>query len=192
MFIVKKRSELMRFALFLVLLGLIVWFVSARVDLWRVSERPAADGAPTIGPLLSAPPPSQAGEEAEPAAASLDLSDGQDYFAEYRIDRERTRGALGERLKELMESPAASEDVRKQASEQYLALGQAAALESRAEAMVKARGFDDVIVHLADGSAQVVVKAKALTQQQVIQVMDTVSRITGVKSSSITVLAKYR
>lgn len=180
MFIVKKWSELARFGIFLVLLGLIVWFVTGRVDLWRVSDRPGQEAAPTRSPLITT------------TTSPLDLGDGRDYFAEYRIDRERTRGALAERLKELMESGNASEGVRQQASQQYLQLSQTTALESRAEALVKARGFDDVIVHLAEGSAQVVVKASALSQQQVMQIMDTVNRITGVKSSAITVLAKYR
>lgn len=194
----KKRSELMRFGIFVLLLGLIVWFVTGRVDLWRSSEAEVVkEAAPVSSPLVTASPVSKdsvpAGEAQRPAtASSLDLSDGRDYFAEYRIDRERTRGALGERLKELMESQSAAEEVRKQASQEYLLLSQTAAKESRAEAMVKARGFDDVIVHLTEGTAQVVVKARSLTQQQVVQIIDTVSRTTGVKSSAVTVLAKYR
>ncbi|MFZ5816804.1 MAG: SpoIIIAH-like family protein [Bacillota bacterium] len=183
MFIVKKRSEIARFGLFLLLVGLLVWFVSGRVDLWRVSERPA-EPPPTNRPLVTAPP--------AVGAAELDLTEGHDYFAEYRIARERSRGALGERLRELMDSPSADEAVRREASQQYLELGRTADRESRAEAMVKARGFEDVIVHLSEGSAQVVVKAASLSQQQVVQVMDTVSRVTGVKSTAITVMAKYR
>jgi stage III sporulation protein AH len=56
--------------------------------------------------------------------------------------------------------------------------------------MVKARGFSDVVVHLSQGSAQVVVKAASVTQQEVAQVIDTVSRITGVRATAITVMAR--
>ncbi len=191
MFIVKKRSEVLRFGLFLILVGLVVWFVLGRVDLWRLSERTAEEVIPASTPLIAAPTP--AGDQ---AASVMDkpvaLSDGRDYFAEFRMDRERTRGALGERLKELMDSGTATDEVRKEAGEQYLKLTQATALESQAESMVKARGFEEVIVHLAGDSAQVVVKAASISQQQFLQIVDTVSRITGVKSSAITVLAKEK
>lgn len=216
MFIVKKRSEILRFGLFLVLVGALVWFVMGRASLWRLSARPTERAVPTGSPLVTATPVgatantagtaanpggkaakpgAQPATPAQPAtgASGLDLlADGRDYFAEYRIDRERTRGALGERLKELMDSASAPEYARQQATEQYLKLSQTAALESQAEALVKARGFDDVIVHLAEGSAQVVVRAAQISQQQFLQVVDTVSRVTGVKSSAITVLAKYQ
>lgn len=188
-FVVKKRSELLRFGLFLVVVGLLAWYVAGRVDLWRLSRRATEHAA-----LASASPgtamPARA--EAPAGAGALDpTDDGRDYFAEYRMARERTRGALGERLKELMESAHTPDSARQQATEQYLKLGQNAALESQAEALVMARGFEDVIVYLADGSAQVVVRAAQLSQQQFLQVVDTVSRVTGVKSSAITVLAKY-
>jgi len=183
-FIVKKRSEVVRFGLFLILAGLLVWFVLGRFERWRLSQEPEAEALPTGGPVVAVPV--TAGDSLAPAA----FTDGRDYFAEFRMERERTRGALGERLKELIDSPAASAEVRKQASEQYLKLTQATALESQAESMVKARGFEEVVVHLSAESAHVVVKGASISQQQFLQVVDVVSRITGVKSSAISVLAR--
>lgn len=232
MFIVKKKSEVLRFGLFLMVLAGLVWYVSARVDLWRLSQQSTQRAAPASTPLVTANPTAAGGSPAaaggtptaeggspaakstaqgapsgakpavplaqapaQPAAGASGLQavgEGRDYFAEYRIDRERTRGALGERLKELMDSANAPDAARQQATEQYLKLSQTAALESQAEALVKARGYDDVIVHLTESSAQVVVKAAQLSQQQFLQVVDTVSRVTGIKSSAVTVLAKYQ
>lgn len=193
-FVVKRGSDLLRFALFVLVVASLVWYVVSRFGQWRAAE------APSTGPVLAdGPAPILRGErddEAEEALVPLqepalaEASEGADYFAEYRIERERTRGALGDRLREVMASDGASPEVRQEAAAQYLELGRRAALEGQAEAMVKARGFSDVIVHLSDGSAQVVVKADSLSQQQVAQVIDTVSRITGVRATAITVMAR--
>jgi len=210
-FVVKRGSDLLRFGLFLLVVASLVWYVVGRFGEWRAASGPAPE--PRQSPLLTDGGPSDAGQEggaegpawrstgegpsaaeglagASPAAA-LGM-EGRDYFAEFRIERERIRGALGDRLKEVMNSGGATEEVKASAAAQYLELGQRAALESQAEAMVKARGFSDAIVHLSEGSAQVVVKAPQLSQQQVAQVIDTVSRITGVKATAITVTARER
>lgn len=198
MFFVTRRSEIVRFGLFLLVAALLAWFVVGRFEMWRLSEADPGQVGESAHESDSAPgdpaPGNSQGKGAAtvPAAGvqGLDVSAGRDYFAEYRIDRERTRGALAERLLELMNSDAASDEVRRQASEQYLALGQTAALESQAEAIVKARGFDDVIVQLAEDSAQVVVKAASLNEQQVLSILDSVSRVTGIKSTAISVMAR--
>lgn len=193
-FIVKRGSELMRFALYVLVVASLMWYVVTRFGEWRAAQAPSGGTALADGPApLPGPGPEGAAEEtllrAEESALA-EAGEGVDYFAEYRIERERARGALGDRLREIMESEAAAPEVRQEAAARYLELGRRAALESQAEALVKARGFHDVIVHLADGSAQVVVKARSLSQQQVAQIIDTVSRITGVRATAITVVAR--
>lgn len=179
MFIVKRRSEVVRFGIFLALMGLMAYYVAGKMELWRVSRERSSGAAPVNG----TPATEQTG--------LAESTDGRDFFADFRMGRERSRGALRETLKEVMES-GADQDIKKQASQQYLEIGRTASLEDRAEAMVKAKGFEDVVVHLAEGTAQVVVKTATLTQQQFVQVVDMVSRITGVKASAIQVLARDR
>lgn len=193
-FVVKRGSDLIRFAVFLLVVASLVWYVVSRFGEWRSAD--ARSGPPMLadgpGPVLGPERDDAAAEAMLPAEAPAlaEAADGADYFAEYRIERERTRGALGDRLREVMASEGASPEVRQEAAAQYLELGRRAALESQAESLVRARGFRDVIVHLAEGSAQVVVKTESLSQQQVAQIIDTVSRITGVRATAITVMAR--
>mgnify|MGYP000315175859 FL=1 len=204
-FVVKRGSDLLRFAVFLLVVASLVWYVVGRFGEWRAAQGAPAPGSspgtalvdgerprdePATGTDWPASPAVElsGGSEAEPAAAQT--GEGSDYFAEFRIERERTRGALGDRLKEIMAAPGATDEVKAAVAAQYLELGHRAALESQAEAMVKARGFNDVVVHLSQGSAQVVVKAASLTQHEVAQVIDTVSRITGVRATAVTVMAR--
>lgn len=174
MFILRKRSEVLRFTLFVALIGLMAAYVAGKFPVWRSSEKTAQESAPVIVP------------ERRPVAEE------RDFFASYRLERDQRRGALTERLKEVMESGSADVETRRQAAREYLDEGRLASLEQRAESMVKARGFDDVVVDLADGSLRVVVRAASLSQQQFIQVMETVSQVTGVKPSSVQVLSRSR
>lgn len=174
MFIIRKRSELLRFALFIGLVGLMATYVAGKFSVWRTSEESAGESAPALVP------------EPKPVVEE------KNFFAAYRLERDQRRGALTERLKEVMESEGADVETRRQATREYLNEGRLANLEQRAEAMVKARGFEDVVVDLAEGSLRVVVKATTLSQQQFVQVMETVSQVTGVKPSSIQVLSRSR
>jgi stage III sporulation protein AH len=187
MFIVKNKGEVIRFGLFLLLMGAMAFFVASRVESWRTSGRAQVRSTqPAVSPVTEITPPPSLIEKAQAAP------DGANFFADFRMERERTRSALSETLKDVMENQAAAADTRHDAGAQYLATGRFAALEDRAEQMVKAKGFDDAVVNLSDSSAHVVVMAKELSPQQYMQVADMVSRITGIKATGIHVFNRER
>lgn len=176
MFIVKKRSELVRFGLFLALAGAMAWFVASRFNTWRVSQ---GDVAPDLNP-----PPS----DTTPVVGAEPT--GADFFADFRLERSRQRSALQASLKEVIGNPGTADDVRKEAQQQYLALSRQAAQEDTAESMLKAKGFTDVVVKISQGTAEVVVKGAGLSNEQYLQVVEMVARVTGVKQSAIHAMAR--
>lgn len=178
MFIVKRRSEIAKFAFFLVLMGLMAYYVAGKAAQWRAARGESLGALPAV----TEPEP-----ELQPSQ-----SDGRDYFALFRMDRERRRGALRETLQQVMASESADTETRRKASQQLLEEGNLANLESRAELLVKAKGFEDVTVDLGDGTARVVIRAPALSEPQFVQVVDMVNRITGVKPGAIQVIARER
>lgn len=183
MFIVKHRTEIIRFGLFLLLMGAMAYFVASRLETWRTSGREQSRVTqPAVSPLGAGTPLPDLVAKAQAAP------DGADFFADFRMERERSRSAYRETLRDLMENEATASSTRNQAGEEYLAAGRFAALEDRAEQMVRAKGFADVVVNLSASTVQVVVKAKELSQQQAMQVVDMVSRITGVKATAIQVI----
>jgi stage III sporulation protein AH len=187
MFIIKNRTEIIRFGLFLLLMGAMAYFVASRLETWRTSGREQVRATqPAVSPLSAG---AQVPDLLEKAQA---VPDGADFFADFRMERERTRSAFRETLKEVMENQAAAAATRQQAGDQYLAAGRFAALEDGAEQMVRAKGFADVVVNLGENTAHVVVKAKELSQQHSMQVVDMVSRITGVKVTAIHVIHRER
>lgn len=181
MIIVKKKAQIARFGLFLALVVLMAYYITGKMETWRTSQSAGSGTQPVNTELqtgLLGPDPA--------------TSDGKDFFASFRLERDRERGARRETLKEIMESQGADAENRKQATQQYMDLSRQTSLEAQAERMVKAKGFDDAVVHIAEGSAQVIVKAPSVSEPQFRQILDVVSRTTGVKPTAIQVSAQER
>lgn len=185
MMIVKKRGELARFGLFLVLAGLMAYFVASRAELFRSSGRPA-DPDPA-GRQAQVTMPALESEGDKPPAG---ISDGANFFAQFRIDREQMRSARREELQVMVDNTNVDAEVRKGASAELRTVQRLAALETQAETMVRAKGFQDVVVLLTESTGQVVVRTASLSPQQAMQVLDTVRRLTGLKPAAIQVWAK--
>lgn len=176
MWIVKDRVELFRLALYLTIVGGLVLVV-----------------VKGLGPWIEANPVS--GDEAPEVASHTMLLDpgavlGADFFAAYRVDRDRARSELKETLREVMASGAAEDETRQEANRRYLSLGHAAEVERRAESLLKAKGFADAIVELADGTVQVIIKAPQLDKAQAAQVIDIVARLSGVQPQQINIITR--
>lgn len=179
MFIVKRRAEVARFGLFLLLIGLMAFFFVSKLEQWRLSQGATSGNLPVLN-------------EALPEYAPEVAADGKDYFAIARMDRAISRSAWRETLKEMIDSPATDANVKKQAGEEYLAVAKLASLEELAENILRGKGYEDVLVTISEGSAQVVVKAAGLPEPQARQVADTVAGVTGLKLTNIKVFFRER
>jgi stage III sporulation protein AH len=186
MFIVKKKAEVVRLGLFLALMGAMAYFIATHADVWRTSEQPAqsakAAGAPIVTGL----------QEANLLDVVQAKALNEDFFADYRLKRDQDRDSLREVLREVLNSQNLDSDAKRQAGAQLLEVGRLANLENQAESLVRAKGFEDVLVHIGSDSAQVVVRSKPLTDQQAMTVMDMVSKIGGIKVPGIVVMARER
>ncbi len=130
-----------------------------------------------------------AGIEIEEIPASKEAND---FFAHAKLDREITRSRDTDSLRELTENENTSEEVRNEAYMKMIAIIDNTEKEMRIENLIKERGFDDVIVYIADdGSIDVVVKSPSLTQAQVAQITDIVTRQADVGADKIHLKIKY-
>lgn len=112
---------------------------------------------------------------------------GADYFASAKLTREQSRAKNKETLMEIINNDKISSKDKKVAINQVAELTEDAQMESAAELMLEAKGFPDAVVSIEKDSADVIVNAKQLTQQQLAQITDIVTRKTDITAENIVI-----
>lgn len=198
MYVVRLKS-ILRFGLFVIIALSLIWYVSAkRADFYRQTAGAAGDG-PVVPALAPATPTAVPGRSAPdvgtPAVDSRDIPSvllQKDFFAEYRLDRDRARAREIETLRDLTANSALGEAGRKDAGSRLMRLTERGSQEVQAEALLKAKGFDDAVVILRDGSAEVIIRtSEELTRPQLAIIADVVTRNTGLKASKVSISARH-
>ncbi len=128
-----------------------------------------------------------ASEENPGEAVMVSNTIGADYFASAKLTREQTRAKNKETLMNIVNDKSIASADKKSAIKQVAAITKNSEKENAAEIMLQAKGFENAIVSISDGNADVVVDAEGLTQQQIAQIEDIVKRKTGVEASNIVI-----
>src|SRR5690606_30978111 len=95
-----------------------------------------------------------------------------------------------ELLEGLIANPEVNDETRQRAEEELVALSRRITQEAEIESLIRARGFEQVLVYLYDEAAVVIVNAADLTEAQAAQVADAVNKVASVPVSSISVMAR--
>jgi len=112
-----------------------------------------------------------------------------DFFTEYRLERDKIRSERSDLLREIIQN-APTQDTKQQAQETILKMTLEKQREVEMENLIKAKGFADALVVVRDNSVSAIVKTTALTHEEVVQVAEVISRISGIKPGDITISAK--
>lgn len=112
---------------------------------------------------------------------------GSDYFASAKLTREQSRAKNKETLMSIINNDKIASKDKKSAIRQVAQLTEDAQMESAAELMLEAKGFPDAVVSIEKGSADVIVNAKELTQQQLAQISDIIMRKTDITAENIVI-----
>lgn len=128
-----------------------------------------------------------ASEENPGVAVMVSNSLGADYFSSAKLSREQSRAKNKETLMTIINNDKIASKDKKSAIDQVAQLTKDAQLESAAELMLEAKGFTDSVVSIEKGSADVIVNAGELTQQQLAQITDIVTRKTKISADNIVI-----
>ena len=112
-----------------------------------------------------------------------------DFFIEYRLERDKIRSERSDLLRESIKN-AKNDDSRNQAQDIILKMIAEKQKETEMESLIKSRGFSDALVFIRENSVSAIVKTTSLSKEEVIQVADVISRISGVKAEDISISAK--
>lgn len=115
-----------------------------------------------------------------------------DFFAQAKIQKEIVRAQDTEALREIAQSPDATDIMKKEASQQMMKIIANSDKEMRIETLIKEKGFSDVVVLFADdGSLDIVVKAPSLSDLEVAQIADIASRQANVDMNNIYIRKEF-
>lgn len=115
-----------------------------------------------------------------------------DFFAQAKLDKQKTREKDKDALKELSDNAAASKEAKTKVYEEYTKLVSNSEKEMKIETLVKEKGFANVIALFADdGSLDVVVEAPNLSFVQTAQIADIASRHANIKINNVHVKNTY-
>lgn len=114
----------------------------------------------------------------------------QEFFVEYRLQRERIRAKEIEELNQLIDKDDISQEVKNRAENNLLEVLSAIKKEMVIENLIKAHGFDDAIFFYGEESATVVIKAESLSETEVYQISELISDKTDINMNNIRVVEK--
>jgi len=106
-----------------------------------------------------------------------------------RLVREQRRAQSKETLMEIIDNSSISEEQKQDAVETLVNLTTIAEKENAAELLLEAKGFADPIVNISENEVDVVINATSVTDQQIAQIEDIVTRKTGYEVEDITITA---
>lgn len=113
-----------------------------------------------------------------------------DFFIDYRLERDRTRGQQVEWLREVINNPGTVDETRQKAQEELMAISRSMEKESELENLIRAKGFIDAVVIVDEHTATAVVSGDNIDNGEVTEITELVSRSTGMEQQKIAVISK--
>lgn len=117
-------------------------------------------------------------------------SQKDDFFANYRLERERVRAQMVEMLNSVISDPNSDAASRKDAQKKLMDISDHMERELQLENLIKAKGYDEAAMFIQSGSATAILKKDGMMEEDVSAVADIISRVTGYNLEDIVVIPK--
>lgn len=110
------------------------------------------------------------------------------FFQTYRQDRTNTRNQEIAYLDAVISNATSSDEAKEIAETKKMSLVQTMELELVIEGLIKAKGFDDVVVTNTTSNVNIIVKGTDLTTNEVSQIVSVVKEQTGKDIDNIKII----
>ena len=135
-----------------------------------------------------------AGMDAGTADTTPDTTPQEDsvdsYFSSIQIDRQLTRDEAIEVLQSVVDNDASTEAAKNEALAQISKMADIMEAEANIETLVMAKGFEECVAVISDGSASIVVRSEGLQPAQISQINEIVYEQSGIKPVNIKIIER--
>ncbi|HOC05721.1 MAG: SpoIIIAH-like family protein [Bacillota bacterium] len=107
------------------------------------------------------------------------------FFVEYRLERERVRSREIDMLQQMINNPNVSGESKLEAENKLLKLQEVMELELLVENAIRAQNFDNAILIMQEDGAMVIVNAEKLSSEEILLIADIAAQSTGLRNSQI-------
>lgn len=191
-----------KFAWFLVLMlwvGMVTAVVVHQSDINKdhIAQMSSAEGQVELNQDTANPKEEQSLKLENNEAAMFDLAkkeqpskEGENFFVEYRIERDQARSEQINLLREMINNPNSDKKLKAKAQSKLLDLTNNIEEEMEIESLIRARGYQDGIAFIHNKSVEVIVASESLNQQDVAKIGDLITNTTGINLEDITIIEK--
>lgn len=130
-------------------------------------------------------------EGKQDADAANKSQSGEDFFMQYRLDRDKARSEQITNYRDLINNPNTDQTNKKKAEEAMLRLTQTIEQESQVENLIKGRGYADAFASIQTDSAKVIVLAPGLKDADAARILDIVQSVTKLPPESIDIIPRW-
>lgn len=131
---------------------------------------------------------SSTAEKSEIGEAVLASTSGQtSVLAAAKLNREQVRAKSRENLQAIIDNAQITENEKAEAISAMTTMEEVAQKEAAAELLLEAKGYENCVVSIADGEADVVVNEASLDEAQRAQIEDIVKRKTDISGEHIVI-----
>lgn len=120
--------------------------------------------------------------------AADEAVDGQAFFAEAKLSRQKARDEAVETLATMLQDSSLDTDQQVELALRAADLADSIEVEGKIENMIKAKGFDDVMVYYDTQRADVIVKTEGLEIDQASQIKDIILKETDIEPEKISIV----
>ncbi|SES62909.1 SpoIIIAH-like family protein [Anaerobranca gottschalkii] len=118
------------------------------------------------------------------------LERGEEFFVEYRLERERIRSREIDILQALINNPNSTPESKREAEQKLMQIQRIMEQELAVENSLVAMGYKHAILFYQNGNANIVVNAEALTREEKARIAEIVSKIIGVERYQVFITEK--
>ncbi|OPX86573.1 MAG: SpoIIIAH-like protein [Pelotomaculum sp. PtaB.Bin104] len=184
--IINRRTMLL---IVLIIIGLAALFLC-----WpgSIEIKTIEPGLPVAGEVhIDSKGSAAAPEEKNNAVSNRAVAEGNsDFFIDYRLERERTRGQRVEWLREVFNNVNSSNETRQKAQESLLSISTSMAKEVELENLMKANGYKDAVALVDNNFVTVILPVNSLSTGETERLSGLVSKGTGIEQSNIVIVPK--
>lgn len=183
--IIIRLKSLILFGLLLLCLAF-VWLGITSLDMYKQAVLPERKESMTAPVTVTVP-----GVQSTMEITPQENGDSRDnFFSEYRIERDRKRSEQVEILREIVNNNNSSTQMRQEAQQKLIKISESLEKESKIENALIAKGFKEAVAVIQLDSVMVIVSSNGLRQDEIARISDIVVKVTGCKTEDVVIVPK--